>query len=96
MKLGCSHDWDKYMGPQNTGGGEFAQKYICLRCRKIKLNSNYRPHLFKRTLGIMHYKEHKDNDTYQTKFFSTRDAVNKLERFFKGKHTQYILQFKEW
>ncbi len=43
----------------------------------------------------MHYKEHKDDDTYQTKFFSTRDAVNKLEKSFIEKHTEYIMQVKE-
>jgi len=29
------HEWDKYMGPQNHGD-KLLQKYICLRCRKIK------------------------------------------------------------
>jgi len=39
MKIKCFfgfHKWEKYMGPQNRGGGKFAQKYICNRCRKIK------------------------------------------------------------
>jgi|ETNmetMinimDraft_20_1059909.scaffolds.fasta_scaffold248624_1 hypothetical protein len=30
------HNWDKYMGTENYGNGKFLQRYICLRCRKIK------------------------------------------------------------
>jgi len=30
------YDWDKYMGAENYGDGKFLQRYICLKCRKIK------------------------------------------------------------
>jgi len=32
----CLHKYEKYMGPENYGEGKFEQKYICLKCRKIK------------------------------------------------------------
>ena len=38
-KLKClvgMHRWEKYMGYSNIGGGKFAQKYICKRCKKLK------------------------------------------------------------
>jgi len=38
MKLKCllGHKWEKFGGPQNRGGGKFEQKYICIKCKKIK------------------------------------------------------------
>ena len=30
------HNWGKFMGPENIGGGKFKQKYICIRCKHIK------------------------------------------------------------
>ncbi len=30
------HKWKKFMGPQNIGGGKFAQKYKCVNCEKVK------------------------------------------------------------
>ena len=39
MKLKCLfgfHQWDKYMGAENYGDGKFMQKYVCLKCKKIK------------------------------------------------------------
>ena len=38
-KLKCLlglHQWEKYMGPSNVGGGRFIQKYKCKMCNKIK------------------------------------------------------------
>jgi len=38
-KLKCRigiHVWQKYMGPQNQGSGNFSQKYKCMKCGKIK------------------------------------------------------------
>ena len=30
------HEWGKFMGLSNIGGGKFAQKYKCKKCGKIK------------------------------------------------------------
>ncbi len=38
-KLKCLfgfHKWVKFGGPHNLGTGEFEQRYICERCKKIK------------------------------------------------------------
>lgn len=31
------HKWDKFMGPQSAGSGKFKQKYICVKCKKVKV-----------------------------------------------------------
>jgi hypothetical protein len=39
MNLKCLigfHKWAKLGGPQNYGGGKFAQSYVCMVCRKTK------------------------------------------------------------
>lgn len=39
QKLKCFlgiHEWKKFLGPRNVGGGKFSQKYICEVCRKMK------------------------------------------------------------
>ncbi|HJZ19053.1 MAG TPA: hypothetical protein VJ208_03025 [Candidatus Nanoarchaeia archaeon] len=39
QKLKCFfgiHDWKKFMGSRNVGGGKFSQKYACETCRKIR------------------------------------------------------------
>ena len=38
-KLGCllgNHQWEKFMGVRNIGGGKFSQKYVCRRCKKMR------------------------------------------------------------
>lgn len=30
------HEFEKFMGPGNIGGGKFSQKYRCKKCGKIK------------------------------------------------------------
>jgi len=30
------HEWEKFMGLSNAGGGKFIQKYKCKKCNKIK------------------------------------------------------------
>lgn len=30
------HEWEKQGGPQNYGQGNFMQRGICIKCRKIK------------------------------------------------------------
>tara|TARA_Y100000294_G_scaffold177021_1_gene201084 strand:- start:134 stop:277 length:144 start_codon:yes stop_codon:yes gene_type:complete len=42
-KLKCllgNHQWVKFMGVRNIGGGKFSQKYVCKRCRKMKEKVN--------------------------------------------------------
>ena len=34
--LFCNHNWEKFMGYRNIGGGKFAQKYVCRKCKKMK------------------------------------------------------------
>jgi hypothetical protein len=38
MGLKClfGHRWEKLGGCENVGSGNFLQKYICKKCRKIK------------------------------------------------------------
>ena len=38
-KLRClfgMHEFEKFMGSRNIGGGKFSQKYKCSKCKKLK------------------------------------------------------------
>jgi len=35
-RLLCKHEWEKFLGFRNIGGGKFSQKYVCKKCRKMK------------------------------------------------------------
>jgi len=42
-KIKCflgGHEWEKFMGPKNIGGGKFSQNYKCKKCKKIKEKIN--------------------------------------------------------
>ena len=32
----CKHEWEKFMGLRNIGGGKFSQRYVCKKCKKMK------------------------------------------------------------